>query len=155
MYSTRAVPRTRDSNFPNTGPGTSAFMMKTSSDCMRGMTAKAKTKIPMPPIRWVKERQKSCECSNSCGADKTEAPVVVKPEAASKNASTIEGMERLMTKGRLPKKDNASHVMPTTTRPSRMKKSGFLGLLKERAVPKSKAIAIGIKKGHTPAQPSR
>ncbi len=44
--------------------------------------------MPMPPSHWVKERQKSTPRATDSMSVKIEAPVVVKPEADSKSAST-------------------------------------------------------------------
>ena len=51
-----------------------------------GIIISTKTKTPMPPIQWVKLRQKRTPWGSSSGLASTDAPVVVKPETISKNA---------------------------------------------------------------------
>jgi hypothetical protein len=48
-----------------------------------------------------------------------EAPVVVKPEMVSKNASVNEGMLPLIQKGNKPIREKIIHVKVTITEPSR------------------------------------
>ena len=47
------------------------------------------------------------------------APVVVKPEAVSKTASTYRGMPPERVKGMAPKRDMSTQLSPTITNPSR------------------------------------
>ena len=51
-----------------------------------------KRQTPIPPIKWVKLRQKSSECDKTETSGKIVAPVVVKPELTSKKASIILGI---------------------------------------------------------------
>ena len=57
-----------------------------------GSTAMTNTSTPMPPIQWVKLRQNSTPWPRGSTAVKNVAPVVVKPETVSKNASMKLGM---------------------------------------------------------------
>ena len=48
--------------------------------------------IPRPPSHWVNERHMRTAGATASMSVKTEAPVVVKPEADSNRASTGEGI---------------------------------------------------------------
>ena len=76
-----------DTTLPKTGPGTSAFMTSKWPFLALSMIAKAKTSTPIPPIKWVKLRQKRREWERTDTSFKIVAPVVVKPELTSKKAS--------------------------------------------------------------------
>src|SRR5574344_1215956 len=67
-----------------------------------GNRASEITIIPKPPIQWVKLRQNSMPCDNSSILFKIEAPVVVKPDMVSKNASVNDGMLPLSQNGNMP-----------------------------------------------------
>ena len=84
----------------------------------RTVTAMTKTSTPMPPIQWVKLRQKSRPWLMISTLSRMVAPVVVKPLTVSKNASIKTGISRLMTKGSAPKKETAIHASATMTSPS-------------------------------------
>jgi hypothetical protein len=47
--------------------------------------------IPMPPSQWVRSRQKRMPRGLASMSERTEAPVVVKPDIASKKASVKVG----------------------------------------------------------------
>ena len=47
-----------------------------------------RTRMPMPPSQWVKERQKRMPLGRPSTARRMEEPVVVKPEMHSKKQST-------------------------------------------------------------------
>ena len=49
--------------------------------------ATARTTMPMPPIQWVKLRQKRSPRGSEVGLGRIDAPVVVKPLIVSKYAS--------------------------------------------------------------------
>jgi hypothetical protein len=51
--------------------------------------------IPSPPIQWVKLRQNKIEYGRDSTSGKIDAPVVVKPEHDSKNASIKEAIDPL------------------------------------------------------------
>ena len=76
-----------ETTLPKTGPGTSARITSKWLFLLFSMIARAKTRTPIPPIKWVKLRQKSRECDKTETSGKIEAPVVVKPELISKKAS--------------------------------------------------------------------
>ena len=106
---------------PTSGPGLSAL-----SRCMlsplpfeRGMMAMTNTSTPMPPIQWVKLRQNRSPRQRPSMLVRMLAPVVVKPDAVSKRASTYRGISREMVKGMAPKRDMSTHPRPTITKPSR------------------------------------
>ena len=69
------------------GPGISALrMLMDRSGVFSSMTTN--TRIPIPPIQWVKLRQKSIPRLRASTSGRMVAPVVVKPLTVSKNAST-------------------------------------------------------------------
>ena len=80
--------------------------------------ARAKTSTPIPPIKWVKLRQKRREGLRTETSFKMVAPVVVKPELTSKNASMMVGICPEKTKGRAPKKDQRIQHKATIRTPS-------------------------------------
>ena len=80
--------------------------------------AKAKTSTPIPPIKWVKLRQKSREWERTPTSLRIVAPVVVNPELTSKKASIIFGICPEKTKGRAPKKDQRIQQRATIKTPS-------------------------------------
>ena len=53
-----------------------------------GRSARVSTSTPMPPIQWVKLRQKSTPRGSVSTCGRMDAPVVVNPLTVSKNAST-------------------------------------------------------------------
>ena len=115
----RAVCLARGTSLPTVGPGTSARMMCIERSPLMGMTAMRKTSTPMPPIQCVKLRQNRPERDRLSMSFRIEAPVVVKPETVSKNASMKRGISPLITKGSEPSSDIASHDRPTQEKPSR------------------------------------
>ena len=80
--------------------------------------AKAKTSTPIPPIKWVKLRQKSREWERTPTSLRIVAPVVVNPELTSKKASIIFGICPEKTKGKAPKKDQRIQQSATIKTPS-------------------------------------
>ncbi|MBA7708933.1 hypothetical protein ES703_117838 [subsurface metagenome] len=86
--------------------------------------------IPMPPIHWMKARQKRiprgmlsmplARCGCRLTSPRIVAPVVVSPDMASKNASVKLGMAPERKKGR--EANRASVIQPSVTmaNPSRM-----------------------------------
>ena len=81
-----------ETTLPKTGPGTSARITSKWLFLLFSIMARAKTSTPIPPIKWVKLRQKSSECDKTETSGKIVAPVVVKPELTSKKASIILGI---------------------------------------------------------------
>ena len=51
--------------------------------------------IPMPPSHWVRARQKRIPFGSTLGSPRIDDPVVVNPDAVSKNASVRSGMAPL------------------------------------------------------------
>jgi len=80
--------------------------------------ARAKTNTPIPPIKWVKLRQKRREWLRTPTSSNIVAPVVVKPELTSKKASIMLGICPEKTKGRAPKKDQRIQQRATIRTPS-------------------------------------
>ena len=70
------------------GPGDSAFMTWRVRPPREGRRAMVRTRMPMPPSQWVKERQKRMPLGRPSTAGRMEEPVVVKPEMDSKKQST-------------------------------------------------------------------
>ena len=112
------------------GPGLSARARWLVRPDKRGSTARVNTSTPMPPIQWVKERQKRTPRGRCSISRRMVEPVVVKPETASKYASTMWGMAPEKTKGKAPKKDRMTQLSPATAMPSRAVKSFRAGLSK-------------------------
>jgi hypothetical protein len=54
--------------------------------------ARRKTRTPIPPIQWVKHRQKVEHLLKYSTSERMDAPVVVKPDTVSKRASVREGI---------------------------------------------------------------
>ena len=77
------------------------------------------TRTPMPPTQWVKLRQNKLDLLSASTSVRMLAPVVVKPDTVSKNASTKEGISPLNTKGNAPPKLSTAQPKATATRPSR------------------------------------
>ena len=77
-----------------------------------------KTRMPMPPSQWAKERQKRIDFGRDSISDRIDAPVVVKPEQDSKKASTGDGMAPEITNGIAPTTEATSQLVETTRNPS-------------------------------------
>ncbi len=58
--------------------------------------------IPMPPIHWVKLRQKCSDLGKASMLIRVELPVVVNPQTLSKKASVKEGIAPPIRKGSVP-----------------------------------------------------
>ncbi len=76
------------------------------------------TRTPIPPIKWVKLRQKSEAWLKSSTLGRIEAPVVVKPLTVSKTASVYDGISPLSTKGSAPISESETHESAVITKPS-------------------------------------
>jgi len=76
------------------------------------------TTIPSPPIQCVKLRQNKTEYGRDSTSENIEAPVVVNPDAVSKNASTNESIDPLSRNGNVPMHDRTSHESETARNPS-------------------------------------
>ena len=73
----------------------------------------------MPPTQWLKLRQYSIPCDMASTSLSIDAPVVVKPDTISNNASTNEGISPDSQKGRQPNRLITIQLSPTHTSPSR------------------------------------
>lgn len=105
--------------FSTDGPVLSARRIWTRLPPVAGTIASMNTSMPMPPTQWVNERQKSIHFDSASTLLKTLAPVVVKPDTVSKNASTKCGISPLSQNGRQPIRLTAIHDIATMTKPSR------------------------------------
>ncbi len=101
-----------------TGPGTSALKSCIPPTPRKGRIARDSTMIPIPPIQWVRLRQNRIPWEMLSMSVRVVAPVVVKPDMVSKNASVKEGMAPESIKGRLPHREKAIHPKATTAKPS-------------------------------------
>ena len=108
----------------------------------------------MPPIQWVKLRQKSMEWDMASTSFRMEAPVVVKPETVSKKASTKLGISPLRMKGRAPRTDTLSQARAVIKKPS-LANMTLLSVLKirqsSRPMPSQRPMVI--RKGTSPLSP--
>ena len=100
------------------GPVTSARYSCIPPTPSRGSTISESRMIPRPPIQWVRLRHMSRPCGRPSISAKIVAPVVVKPDAASKTASVTEAVD-VSTNGSPPAKLATIQQMPTTANPSR------------------------------------
>jgi len=69
------------------GPGASASIRWSPPNPNNGNMATVSTTIPIPPNQWVVERQNKIDLGRDSISVRIEAPVVVKPDIVSKNAS--------------------------------------------------------------------
>ena len=69
------------------GPGLSARTRCEERPVICGSSARVSTSTPMPPIQWVKLRQNITPRGSPSKLPINVAPVVVKPDTASKKAS--------------------------------------------------------------------
>ena len=72
---------------------------------MAGRTARVKKMIPIPPIQWVRLRQKRMEWGRASMSEKAVAPVVVKPDIVSKKATDTRSVCPSMRKGIMPMRE--------------------------------------------------
>ena len=112
-----------------------------------GSTASTNTSTPMPPTQWVKLRQKRMPWVSASTSVRMLAPVVVKPDTVSKNASTNRGICPLMVKGRAPNRESRIQLAPTIQKPSLAYMASFLGLRSVRSLPTTRSMAITMPKG--------
>ena len=136
------------------GPGISARSTWMVRPERLGITATISTSTPMPPIQWVKLRQKSMEWDMASTSRRTEAPVVVKPETVSKKASTKLGISPLIMKGRAPSTDTLSQARAVIRKPS-LANMTLLSVRKIRQSrrPRPSQRAMVMRKGTSPLSP--
>ena len=95
-----------------------------------GMMAMVKSTIPRPPSHCVNPRQSRMPWLHSSTSRITVAPVVVKPDIASKNPSlTLSGVAQIRN-GIIPSAEKATHTRAVSRQPSRRPKRGFLPLVR-------------------------
>ena len=75
-----------------------------------GRNTIATTMIPIPPNHCSNARQNSRPCGKVSRSDSTVDPVVVKPDIASKNASTNRASVAPSAKGSAPKTGSANQT---------------------------------------------
>ena len=102
------------------GPGTSARSRFIPPAPRRGRMATKRAMIPMPPSQWEKLRQKSIPRGKASTSANIVAPVVVKPDMDSKNASTGAEVAPVSRKGIAPSRAADSQPRDTTAKPSFM-----------------------------------
>ena len=100
------------------GPGASVTAIFCPLIPREGISAIANTRIPMPPIQWVKERQNRIPFGSTSTSVRIDAPVVENPEQDSKNASIGFGMLPVTTKGTAPTAAEKNQHSVTTRKPS-------------------------------------
>ena len=110
---------------------------------MEGSSAVASTKMPMPPSQWVKARHRRMPLGRDSMSVRMVAPVVVKPELASKIQSqmVLKPPPPLKKKGSPPATPVNSQMRPTVAKPSRRKKELCVGR-KDRGKLTHRMIAI-------------
>ena len=79
----------------------------------RDVIISTNTSTPIPPIQWVRHRQKLIPIGRLSISCRIVEPVVVKPDTVSKNASMYAGMLPEMTNGSAPKADHRSQASAT------------------------------------------
>ena len=87
---------------PTEGPGLSALIRLMLEPPDIGIMAIRKTKTPMPPIQWVKLLHIREHLERASISLRIDAPVVVKPEIVSNNASVYDGISPVSTNGTAP-----------------------------------------------------
>ena len=87
LYKAFAVSATLGTILDTSGPGDSAFIISILYPPPSGKTVRTRTRTPIPPIQWEKERQNNRPFPSASTSERTEEPVVVKPETISKTAS--------------------------------------------------------------------
>ncbi|OQC36361.1 MAG: hypothetical protein BWX66_01401 [Deltaproteobacteria bacterium ADurb.Bin058] len=104
----------------------------------------------MPPNQCISALQMFNDTGKASTELKMLAPVVVKPEALSKNASKNEGTYPEIISGNAPRMHAKIQEPATTTKPAFMEKTGLLFCLKMKAkIPGIKNATIGNKKAKT------
>ena len=105
--------------------------------------------MPMPPSHCVNWRHMSNERGSSSGAATMLAPVVVKPDIASKYAliGLLSGSSPEKTYGSAPKPAATIHVSDTTRKPSRMPTRSLPRVTNSSAQPTPAAIAPAARYG--------
>ena len=100
------------------GPGLSARIRFIWMFPAEGKRAIKKTRTPMPPIQWVKLRQKMMHRGTISTSVMTLEPVVVNPDTVSNMASTGLGRTPLKMKGRDPIRLMMIQLKAAVTQPS-------------------------------------
>ena len=132
-----------------TGPGDSARKICIERSLDFGRIAKTKTKIPIPPIQWVKLRHNNIHFGKDSTSFKILDPVVVKPETVSKKASIKCGIVPENQNGRAPTIDNTTQHKPTAIRPSRAKYMRCFTLMRDKGKPTTRQAIITKRKERT------
>ena len=133
-------------SFDTEGPGLSARIICILCPPPRGRNAIIKTRTPMPPTQWVKQRHILMDFGNDSTAAKMLDPVVVKPETDSKSASIKELVAPVKRKGSAPKRLKTIQLSATITKPSRAYSAVLLGFLYVNSTPTPQDISITKRK---------
>src|SRR5690554_4875113 len=113
VYRILVVATMRGVNLSGDGPGLSALKICSPPTPNDGKIARVKTRIPIPPSQWAKDRQNKTPLGRLSTSGITVEPVVVRLEVASKKASARLGTLPERTKGKAAKKDVS--VQPKVT----------------------------------------
>ena len=117
-YKSLAVCLILGTSLPTEGPGLSARIRFMLEPPLNGTIASMNTRTPIPPIQCVKQRQNMLQFDRDSGSLIILAPVVVKPDIVSNNASVREGISLVIKNGRQPKKLIISQHNAVVTHPS-------------------------------------
>ncbi len=79
-----------------------------------GSNASDSTTMPIPPNHCVTQRQSCNPCGNASMSVSMVAPVVVKPDMVSKNASMGDEMQPDSQNGSIPNSENTTQTTATT-----------------------------------------
>ncbi len=101
------------------GPGVSALNNWLPPTPSSGRIATASTRMPMPPISTIRQRQTLIEVGSASRPVSTVEPVVVRPDTASKYASVKLRSGKYTISGSAPKAGNTVHTRLTSRKPSR------------------------------------
>jgi hypothetical protein len=107
---------------------------------MFGRITSAKTIIPIPPIQWVADLQKSNPLGNISISVNIVDPVVVNPETLSNQAFVKVNSPPHITYGTTPNKQVKSQLKTTIRKPSRELISFVCGTYIKGKIPNKNAI---------------
>ncbi|MPM72681.1 hypothetical protein SDC9_119657 [bioreactor metagenome] len=152
-YNIFAVSFVLGTSLPTDGPGLSARIRCMLCPPAIGKTARINTNTPIPPIQWVKLRQKRLHLESTSTSLSTLAPVVVKPDMVSNSASIKLGISPFKTNGIAPTILITIQLNATVTKPSRAKNTWLSGFLCVTIKPIIKETIDVIKKEYPLASP--
>ena len=146
---------TRGRSFSCVIPVTSALNICIPPDELSiGSTASVNRMIPMPPIHCISERHICTAWLSAALLSITEAPVVVKPDMASKKASDTLMLISLSMNGIIPNAENTTHTMAVSRNPQRLPISNLLGRTHVvTTIPVATVIAMAHRKASKSSSP--